>query len=240
MASFVFPKHGEDHGGGHEAKHGSAEHGSAEHGSSEHGVTDGHRRLHMAIWTGSRRLGESIEGGSCNIELAQEIAGACRAISLAILFFFAIELVIKFLIAPKAFCKHVGHLFDTCVIFGSIVLEFTLHHSAGGLLIFFRTWRFVRVIHALYEQAEYFHNAMETEEHLEKALATIGKYKSYTSTKGLRADWKAFNKKAKKGAADLEQSELIDPHDDSTGKPADVPAASEISPPGVPHVLPLT
>jgi len=167
---------------------------------------DGHRRLsetpaseliqEVGRPATGRFLGSS-EGGSCNIAMAKKIAGTCRWISISILFFFAIELIIKVLIAPKAFFKHLGHIFDVVVIFGSIVLEFTLHHSVGGLLIFFRSWRFIRIAHAMYEEAEFLHKSMETKVHLEKAASTIGQYKEYHHARDLRHDFKMFKKSGK-------------------------------------------
>lgn len=167
---------------------------------------DGHRRLseipsfeliqEVGRPVMGRFLGSS-EGGSCNIAMAKKIAGTCRWISISILFFFAIELIFKVLIAPKAFFKHLGHIFDFVVIFGSIVLEFTLHHSVGGLLIFFRSWRFIRIAHAMYEEAEFLHKSMETKVHLEKAASTIGQYKEYHHARDLRHDFKMFKKSGK-------------------------------------------
>jgi len=133
-------------------------------------------------------------GKSCNIEKAYNIAQICRGISIAILFLFALELLIKFTCAPKSFCHHIGHLLDVFVVGSSIVFEFILHHSEGGLLIFFRSWRAVRIVHGLYEQVEYMMKALETEKHLEHALNVVDKYKSYTMHRNLRDDWLKFKK----------------------------------------------
>lgn len=143
---------------------------------------------------GENRLLSSAESSRCDLERAMKVAAICRAISLTILFLFAIELFIKFLVAPKTFVKHVGHIFDVVVVGGSIIFELTMHHSAGAVLIFFRSWRFVRVLHAIYEEACYIHKVMETEAHFEDALDALGKYKSYTQFRGIHDDWEAYCK----------------------------------------------
>lgn len=224
--------HGESHGAGHETEHGAGhgaathedhatvthapEHGSGTHSSSEHG-SDGTRRLRMIVRTVTRpvirgwvqdagRLLSSAGEGSCDAEQAQDVASTCRIISIVILFIFMTEILTKFCCAPKAFCSHLGHWLDVVVVLGSIIFEFTLHHSFGGLLIFFRCWRGVRIMHGLYEQVEYICKALETEKHLEKALKTVDKYKAYTELRHLRNDWTTFKKKGEVG---LEHSGTI-------------------------------
>lgn len=207
---FVF-SHG-DHGGGHgdgHSDHGTDDHGTDDHGHSDHGTDDHVRRLRVVIrrvarpvirgWVqeGSRFLASAEQScgdddGSCDIEKAYKIAYVCRWISISILFIFAFEIVLKFICSPRGFVRHFGHLLDVVVIGGSIAFEFSLHHSAGGLLIFFRCWRGVRIAHGLYEQVEYIVKALETEEHLEKALNTVQEYKAFTKTHNLKAAWKTF------------------------------------------------
>jgi len=55
-------------------------------------------------------------------------------------------------------------------------------------------------VHALYEQVEYMGKALQTEAHLEKALATVQQYKKYTEARNLRSDWKTFKKKGSEEA----------------------------------------
>lgn len=141
---------------------------------------------------GSRRLAGIGKDATCNIEHAYNIANSCRIVSITILCAFALELVVKFVCAPKGFCRHFGHILDVIVVGGSLVFEFTLHHSAGALLIFFRCWRGVRILHGLYEQIEYISKALETEAHLEHALGTVNKYKAFTHSLKIRKQWKIF------------------------------------------------
>lgn len=142
---------------------------------------------------GSRLLKGIGKDATCNIEDAYNIASSCRIVSITILSVFALELVVKFICAPRGFCKHCGHMLDFIVVGGSLVFEFTLHHSAGALLIFFRCWRGVRILHGLYEQIEYISKALETEAHLEHALSTVNKFKAFTKTDAqVRQQWKAF------------------------------------------------
>lgn len=164
---------------------------------------DAHRRLRMEFNSvgepsASRFLGGAV-GGSCEIEKAFQVASTCRLISLAILFVFAAEMLVKFICAPIGFSRHFGHVLDGFVIIGSIILEFTLHHSTGGFLIFFRMWRFVRILHGVYEEVEYMHKALETGHHLEKALKSIDKLKGYLDHKDLRADYKAYKHQSRHG-----------------------------------------
>lgn len=119
----------------HDAGHGSSHRidNSTAHEAED---ADGHRRLRMVIRTVARptirRFLAAGEGSSCNIDKAYEVASTCRIISLSILFFFALETVIKFICAPKGFFKHAGSILDFTVVTSSIILEFTLHHSSGG------------------------------------------------------------------------------------------------------------
>lgn len=196
---------------------------------------------------GDHRLLASIEGGSCNIQQAQDIAATCRVISIVILFFFAIELLFKLVAAPKAFFHHKGHIFDAIVIFGSIVFEFTLHHSAGALMLFFRLWRCVRIVHAMYEESLFFHQALKTEEHLEKAVATINQFQQFTELMKLREHWKIYNSAGTRGFENMRIRVVVEADDDGAqksglGKSVDknMLITSEPFPPGVPGtVLPL-
>lgn len=212
------------HDGDHRRLAGDDSHGSSSdsHGSS----TDSHGILN-SYSPGMDSL------GSCSVERAQDTANVCRTISLCILFLFAFELLIKFLAAPKGFFKHKGYILDFVVIFGSIAFEFSLHHSTGALLIFFRSWRVVRIMHAAYEEAEYFHKSMETEEHLEKSLEKLAQYKSYTELRDLRDDWKRFQKQ---GASGLEGTRIRitkEPGSEMHG------ALATSNPPAPPGVLPI-
>eukprot|EP00746_Dinoflagellata_sp_MGD_P087067 gnl/MRDRNA2_/MRDRNA2_34552_c0_seq1.p1 gnl/MRDRNA2_/MRDRNA2_34552_c0~~gnl/MRDRNA2_/MRDRNA2_34552_c0_seq1.p1 ORF type:complete len:334 (+),score=60.74 gnl/MRDRNA2_/MRDRNA2_34552_c0_seq1:218-1219(+) len=162
---------------------------------------------------GSRILAGIGKDAACNIERAYDIASSCRIVSITILCVFALELVVKFLCAPKGFCKHFGHMLDVIVVGGSLLFEFTLHHSAGALLIFFRCWRGVRILHGLYEQIEYISKALETEAHLEHALGTVNKFKAFTKTNvHLRQQWKIFKRREGSDSGisedDIEESAL--------------------------------
>lgn len=224
--------HGSSHGGGHESDHGSAvdeahtseqeehEAHAADHEihTAEH-ADDHNRRLRVVIrsmakpvvrrwvYDGQRFLSEAGGAGSCDIESAEDIANVCRWISITILFVFASELIIKFTCAPVSFSKHIGHIIDVFVVGCSLLFEFTLHHSKiVGLLIFFRCWRGVRIVHGLYEQVEYICKALQTEAHLAKALHTVTKYKTYTTLRHLRSDWSTFKREGKEG---LEHTRVI-------------------------------
>jgi hypothetical protein len=160
----------------------------------------------------NHRLLASVDGGDHAIECynwsydrGYKIASTCRWISIAILVMFMTELLTKFLCAPKGFVRHAGHVLDFVVVGCSIVFEFTIHHSTGPLLIFFRLWRAVRIVHGLYEQVEYILKALETEKHLEHALNIVDKYKAYTTQRNLRDDWYVFKKQGRQG---LEASEV--------------------------------
>lgn len=218
-----------DHGGHATTKndnHAESHDHSTEKESGNDTVDEDHghqRRLRMLIrmvakpvvrrgvQDGSRFLAGVAEDASCNIQLAYDVASGCRIVSICILFIFALEVIIKFLCAPQGFCRHFGHLLDTIVIFGSIVFEFTLHHTVGGLLVFFRCWRIVRIVHGLYEQMEYISKALETEAHLESALETVNKYKAFTQSKNLRKQWKLW-KKTQTMAGELQTLETIEEH----------------------------
>merc|ERR1712217_685080 len=74
-----------------------------------------------------------------------------------ILSLFILELCVRGILVPGHF-KHGGYLLDCVIIFGSFIMEFTLHHSTGLLLTFFRLWRFVRILHGMFE---YLHDVYE-------------------------------------------------------------------------------
>ena len=68
-------------------------------------------------------------------------------VSVAILFIFAVENLLLFALSPADFVRHPLQIMDFCVVVLSIFFELggTSFAAIGGILIFARAWRFVRI-----------------------------------------------------------------------------------------------
>eukprot|EP00397_Hematodinium_sp_SG-2012_P048286 GEMP01055261.1.p1 GENE.GEMP01055261.1~~GEMP01055261.1.p1 ORF type:complete len:238 (+),score=44.52 GEMP01055261.1:292-1005(+) len=108
-----------------------------------------------------------------------DASGVIRYISLALLFFFLVELMLKFVLAPKNFILHIGHVVDVVVVVVSIVFELFLDESEVEALIILRAWRCVRIAHGFYEEfstlREHDHLLRESEDALHACLTFIEK-----------------------------------------------------------------
>ena len=108
-------------------------------------------------------------------------------VTIAILVTFLSELLlVMYLLGPGTFCRQTVYVVDISVVSASLVLEVLFHFASNremwalpGILILFRTWRFVRVGHGLvmstYEVME--HNVQLATEHigaLEERLRECG------------------------------------------------------------------
>ncbi|EFN54197.1 hypothetical protein CHLNCDRAFT_135664 [Chlorella variabilis] len=88
--------------------------------------------------------------------------------SITILCCFCVELLAKLAVFGYTyFTRSKWHLFDAVVVVSSLVLELSLHNVArevASLLIFFRLWRLLRVMHSVAEAMELNHEG-EVERH---------------------------------------------------------------------------
>jgi len=141
-----------------------------------------------------RRLESAAHVPSClgKPELAQDISGACRIGSLVILFTFFVELFLRLVLAPAHHVKHFGFMLDVVVVTLSLIFEFTLHHTSGSLLLLFRLWRVVRILHGLYEHVEHALEAQHTEELLHKTLEDLKKTVTFIERHGLSEKFSNF------------------------------------------------
>jgi hypothetical protein len=89
--------------------------------------------------------------------LAFELSNIARTVSITILCIFTLEFAIRIILIPKHL-KHAGFVLDVFVVVTSLIMEFTLHHSSGLIMLFFRLWRFVRIFHGIFE---YMHDVFE-------------------------------------------------------------------------------
>ncbi|CAJ1931293.1 unnamed protein product [Cylindrotheca closterium] len=85
---------------------------------------------------------------------------ALFAMTIAILSTFFVEIHLELIaLGPSVFCRQVFYLFDYIIIVVSLTLELLFHFdhedlglsSLGGLIIFARVWRFVRIGHGIIE-----------------------------------------------------------------------------------------
>ena len=82
-----------------------------------------------------------------------------RWLSVSILCLFAIELLIQIATFGLKWLKHWMHVLDIFVVFVTLVFEIFFHDSAEGdligILVIFRMWRLVRVLHITTEALEH-------------------------------------------------------------------------------------
>mmetsp|Transcript_55070 Transcript_55070/g.131232 ORF Transcript_55070/g.131232 Transcript_55070/m.131232 type:complete len:398 (+) Transcript_55070:109-1302(+) len=94
---------------------------------------------------GHRRLAGS--GPRCgDYDLASSISTGARALSITILCTFVSEMLLRACLAPSHL-KHAIFVFDFLIVSTSLIMELTLHHSEGTLIVLFRLWRLVRILH---------------------------------------------------------------------------------------------
>lgn len=120
-----------------------------------------------------------------------EAAEVLRYISISFLVFFAVELTLKFVLAPKCFVSHFGHVLDIVVVAVSLIFEFTLHNAQGAieLLVIFRSWHIIRIVHGFYEQ---YHKLLAQEHILHESEDALCVTLRYIDDKGLHDDFSAF------------------------------------------------
>jgi len=80
------------------------------------------------------------------VEIAEEVL---IATSLVILFVLAFEILLLLVAFGINFFKHPLYVLDLVVISTSILFEFEFRDTVGGLLVIFRLWRIVRIIHSV-------------------------------------------------------------------------------------------
>mmetsp|Transcript_83524 Transcript_83524/g.233066 ORF Transcript_83524/g.233066 Transcript_83524/m.233066 type:complete len:444 (-) Transcript_83524:275-1606(-) len=146
-----------------------------------------------------RRLAGDV-GGACkgDNEFASSVASVARAISIGILCVFTLELVVKVSLVP-GHLRHIGFWLDSVIVVGSLTFELTMHHSKGAVLIFFRLWRLVRIMHGMFEYVhdvlEYRHAALmlsEACEHWNAALEREARFIAFLNEKGLYKEYQAL------------------------------------------------
>ncbi|GBG26499.1 Voltage-gated hydrogen channel 1 [Hondaea fermentalgiana] len=96
-------------------------------------------------------------------------------ISVTILILFELELAVLLASIHRLFFRNALYIFDFVVVTVALVLETVLHtelaQEAGGLLIFVRLWRLLRVGHGIFTDVhEVDHNKMEKLRHEHKEL----------------------------------------------------------------------
>lgn len=75
-------------------------------------------------------------------------------ISIVILSIFLVESVILFVVKPIRFFLDKGRMLDFLVVVISLTLELVFENSnVGGLVVIARLWRFTRIGHGVYEEA---------------------------------------------------------------------------------------
>eukprot|EP01112_Ceratiomyxa_fruticulosa_P009721 TRINITY_DN2548_c0_g1_i1.p1 TRINITY_DN2548_c0_g1~~TRINITY_DN2548_c0_g1_i1.p1 ORF type:complete len:230 (-),score=27.40 TRINITY_DN2548_c0_g1_i1:86-775(-) len=108
------------------------------------------------------------------VEIAEEVL---RYTSISILLILALELLLMMIAFGIEFFKHPLYLLDVGVIVLSLVFEIQFHDAVGGLLVIFRLWRIIRIIHTVAVTVEE-HEKEKTEklkEELKEQKKTIEK-----------------------------------------------------------------
>ncbi|KAI3435829.1 hypothetical protein D9Q98_001887 [Chlorella vulgaris] len=94
---------------------------------------------------------------------------ALRWTSVGILCLFTAELAVRLAVFGHTYFTHSRwHLFDAVVVISSLVLELSLHNLAqevASLLVFFRLWRVLRVMHGVAEAIELNHESELSHHH---------------------------------------------------------------------------
>jgi len=80
------------------------------------------------------------------VEIAEEVL---TTTSLVILFVLAFEVFLLLVAFGLSFFRHPLYILDLVVISTSILFEFEFRDTVGGLLVIFRLWRIVRIIHSV-------------------------------------------------------------------------------------------
>jgi len=92
-------------------------------------------------------------------------------LSLAILFSFALEMVLLFIAFDFSFFLHPFYLIDSIIIGLSLFIDLYLKEAIGEFLIVFRFWRIIRVVHSIVATEEERHAETKREKRkLEKEL----------------------------------------------------------------------
>uniref|UniRef100_A0A7R9YF04 Voltage-gated hydrogen channel 1 n=1 Tax=Pinguiococcus pyrenoidosus TaxID=172671 RepID=A0A7R9YF04_9STRA len=109
------------------------------------------------------------EFGDQDLKKAEEIL---LYISVGILSLFALELSLLFIANPKEFLSSPFHCLDLVVVVVALVFETAFQDlESVGFLVVARTWRFVRIGHAIVEVEEHVH---EHKKHAETENVVAG------------------------------------------------------------------
>lgn len=105
-----------------------------------------------------------------------------RWVSIGILIFMTVELALKLLVfGPAYYTTSWFHTLDVVIVVSSLVLELALHGVAqevAALLVFFRLWRIIRIMHSVAEALQLTHEEELSKHHREmtsqgKELASL-------------------------------------------------------------------
>eukprot|EP00658_Telonema_sp_P-2_P049812 TRINITY_DN37917_c0_g1_i1.p1 TRINITY_DN37917_c0_g1~~TRINITY_DN37917_c0_g1_i1.p1 ORF type:complete len:400 (+),score=128.82 TRINITY_DN37917_c0_g1_i1:251-1450(+) len=107
--------------------------------------------VEICRYNGNSSSSHRRSGGGGEPAWMTDLSTTLRWMSVAILFIFAVEIMLLMIVMGKRFWKNGFLILDFVVVVSSIVLDFTLHHSEeSGLIVFLRFWRFVRIMHGIY------------------------------------------------------------------------------------------
>ncbi|KAL7748244.1 hypothetical protein RI367_006430 [Sorochytrium milnesiophthora] len=105
-----------------------------------------------------------------------EIAEYFGYVSMAIVVFFAFEILVKVVVLGARFFRSAFNVFDAVIVIASLSLEVVLRGLAfdiAGLVVIFRLWRVVRIVHGVSEALE-----LEHEGHLSRLDVKIEQLES--------------------------------------------------------------
>ena len=75
-------------------------------------------------------------------------------VSIAILSFFALEIILAVIAEGKVFFSNPLHCLDVVVVTVSLYFELDGHDVSSGILVLVRSWRFLRIVHGVVEILE--------------------------------------------------------------------------------------
>jgi len=103
--------------------------------------------------------------------------------SLSILSFFGLEVCLLIVSFGPSFFRHPWYVLDFVVIFASIIVDALLHSDEAELLLIFRLWRVVRILHGLYTIREIDHKEkLDLRKQVEQLEEELEEKRSYIQT----------------------------------------------------------